>query len=42
MIFESDKDLYEKYKTNCLLSLNLIKDVLVHLQTLHEDVKSAK
>ena len=39
MIFEFDKDLFEKCKTNCLSRPDLIKDVLVHLHTLPIDLK---
>ena len=38
MIFELDKDLFEKCKTNCLSRHDLTKNVLVHLHTLPEDV----
>ena len=40
MIFGFDKDLFEKCKTYFLLSPDLIKDVLVHLHTLPEEISS--
>ena len=42
MIFELDKDLFEKCKTNCLSRYDLIKDVLVHMHILPEDLKCTK